>query len=137
MRKVVFGAAAAACLWLAPAALADDSEAEIAIGGLRFTRTDAIQMTSEDLYLSMDQVRIRYVFHNRTRRDVTTLVAFPLPDILPDYYYEPVAIPNTGDPNFVRFETRADGRVIPMQVDQRARLRGADVTARVLAAGLP
>jgi len=142
MRKGLFGAAAVACLWLTPAALApqalaDDSEAELAIGGLRFTRTDAIQMVSEDLYLSMDRVRIRYVFHNRTGRDVTTRVAFPLPDILPDYYFEPVAIPNTGDPNFVRFETRADGRLIPMEVDQRARLGGADVTARVRAAGLP
>src|SRR5689334_22219536 len=101
MRKRLFGAAAAACLWLAPAAfaphaLADDSEAELAIGGLRFTRTDAIQMVSEDIHLSMERVRIRYVFHNRTNRAVTTRVAFPLPDILPDYYYEPVAIPNTG-----------------------------------------
>jgi hypothetical protein len=137
MRKGVFGAAAAACLWLAPAALADDSEAELGIGGLHFTHTNAIQMVSEDLYLSMDQVRIRYVFHNRTNHDVTARVAFPLPDISPNYYYEPVAIPNTGDPNFVNFETRVDGRVIPMQVEQHARLRGADVTARVRAAGLP
>ncbi len=137
MRRALLGLAACAGLWLAPGAFADDSEAELAIGGLRFARTDAIQMLSEDLYLSMDQVRIRYVFHNRTRRDVTTLVAFPLPDIAPDYYYEPVAIPDSGDPNFVRFQTRVDGRPIAMLVDQRARLHGADVTARVRAAGLP
>jgi hypothetical protein len=135
--KGVWAAAAAAALWLVPTAFADDSEAELGIGGLQFTRTDAIQMVSEDLYLSMDEVRIRYVFHNRTARDVTTRVAFPLPDILPAYYFEPVAIPNTGDPNFVHFETRANGQPIPMQVDQHARLRGVDVTARVRAAGLP
>lgn len=137
MRKRLFGAALAGCLWLAPAAHADDSEAELAVGGLRFTHSNAIQMVSEDLYLSLDQVRIRYVFHNRTARDVTVRVAFPLPDILPDYYFEPVAIPNNGDPNFVGFETRVDGRPIAMEVEQRARLNGADVTARVRAAGLP
>ncbi|MFZ2030257.1 MAG: DUF4424 domain-containing protein [Vitreimonas sp.] len=137
MRKSVLAAIGASCLWLAPAALADDSEAELGIGGLQFTRTNAIQMVSEDLYLSMDQVRIRYVFHNRTQHDVTMRVGFPLPDISPNYYFEPVAIPNTGDPNFVRFETRADGQIIPMQVEQHARLHGADVTARVRAAGLP
>lgn len=126
-----------ACLALAPMALADDSEAELGIGGLHFTQNAAIQMVSEDLYLSMDQVRIRYVFHNRTNSDVTIRVGFPLPDISPDYYFEPVAFPNRGDPNFVNFETRADGRPIPMQVEQHTRLNGADVTARVRAAGLP
>ncbi|MBI3437386.1 MAG: DUF4424 domain-containing protein [Proteobacteria bacterium] len=137
MKIGLMAAFGAVCLWLAPAALADDSEAELGIGGLHFTQNAAIQMVSEDLYLSMDQVRIRYVFRNRTNRDVTIRVGFPLPDILPDYYFEPVAFPNRGDPNFVNFETRADGQLIPMQVEQHARLNGADVTARVRAAGLP
>ena len=120
-----------------PGARADDSSATFAAGGLRFTRTNAIQMVSEDLFLSVDEVRIRYVFHNRTTRDVTLQVAFPLPDISPDYFYEPVSIPDPGAANFVRFETKVDGQPIPMQTDQRAILNGADVTARVRAAGLP
>lgn len=119
------------------AALADDSEARLDIGGLTFTQTNQIEMQSEDLFLSVDQVRIRYTFHNRTNRDITSLVAFPLPDISPDYYFEPVAIPATGDPNFVNFQTKVDGHRVEMAVDQRARLRGRDVTARLREVGLP
>lgn len=119
------------------AARADDSEARLDIGGLTFTQTNQIEMQSEDLFLSVDQVRIRYTFHNRTDHDITSLVAFPLPDISPDYYFEPVAIPATGDPNFVHFQTRVDGHPVEMTTDQRARLRGRDVTARLREVGLP
>jgi hypothetical protein len=122
---------------LGGAALADDSEARLDIGGLTFTHADQIEMQAEDLYLSANQVRIRYTFHNRSGRDITSLVAFPLPDIEPNYYFEPVAIPATGDPNFVNFHTSVDGRPVQMSVDQRARLHGRDVTANVRAAGLP
>ncbi len=130
-------AAILATLLLGNSAIADDSEAELGIGGLRFMRTNSVQMVSEDLFLSVNEVRIRYVFHNRTAHDINALVAFPLPDISPDYYFEPVAIPDVGDPNFVRFETRVDGQRLEMQADQRARLHGADITARLRAAGLP
>src|ERR1043165_2667802 len=123
MKKLMLAAAIAGVLLL-PSASADDSTAELGIGGLRFTRTSAIQMVSEDLFLSTQEVRIHYVFHNRTNRDVTTLVAFPLPDITPNYYYEPVSIPHNGEPNFVHFETRVDGRPSPMDVEQHALVNG-------------
>ena len=128
----------AAALVLAPGAVADDSTAQLDMGGLRFTHSDAIQMVSEDLYLSMSQVRVRYTFRNLTNRDVTTLVAFPLPEISPNYYYEPVEIPAPGEANFVHFRTSVDGHDVPMAIDQRAKLEGhGDVTDRVRAVGLP
>src|SRR5262249_2158635 len=39
--------------------------------------------------------------------------------------------------NFVDFEAKADGKPIPVQVEQRAVLKGKDVTAAVKAVGLP
>jgi len=132
--------AAALALWAlisTATALADDSEARLDVGGLTFTNTDQIEMQTEDLYLSVNQVRVRYTFHNRSNHDITSLVAFPLPDISPNYYYEPVAIPATGNPNFVNFHTSVDGRPVAMSVDQRARLHGRDVTLSVVAAELP
>lgn len=129
--------AAAACLVFAAPAAANDSTAELAMGGLQFTRTDAIEMVSEDLYLSRREVRVRYVFRNRTARDVTTRVAFPLPAIGPEFSEAPVDIPDPSSPNFVRFRTSVDGRPVPLEVEARALLDGADVTARVSAAGLP
>lgn len=70
----------ALCLALSPPALANDSTAETAAGGLVLTRTDAVAMVSEDLFVSARKVRVAYVFRNRTRKDVTVTVAFPMPD---------------------------------------------------------
>ena len=137
MKFAQIGAVMASCALLSGLALADDSEARLDIGGLTFTHTNQIEMQSEDLYLSVDQVRIRYRFYNRTNHDISSLVAFPLPDISPDYFFEPVAIPATGDPNFVNFQTKVDGQPVAMAVDQRARLHGRDITARLRESGLP
>ena len=79
---------------LAGPAIANDSTAELAAGGLVLTRTDAIVMKSEDLYISADEVRVRYVFLNTSGKDVTTRVAFPMPDIGgPAFYYHETHIP--------------------------------------------
>lgn len=73
----VMAIAAALCLGLR----ADDSSATIAAGGLVFQHNDAVRMLREDLYLSPNRVRIHFVFENTTSRDITLLVAFPLPDL--------------------------------------------------------
>ena len=69
-----------AALALAAPALANDSVAVTAAGGLVLVPNDAIDMVSEDLYLSRQEVRVRYVFRNRTRAPVRVTVAFPMPD---------------------------------------------------------
>ena len=70
----------AAVLLAAPAA-ANDSVASMGAGGLVLGRTDGIEMRSEDLYVSAREIRVRYRFYNRTDQDISTLVAFPLPDL--------------------------------------------------------
>jgi len=67
-------------LALAAPALANDSVAVTAAGGLVLVPNDAIDMVSEDLYVSRREVRVRYVFRNRTRAPVRVTVAFPMPD---------------------------------------------------------
>ena len=62
---------------------ANNSTAEVALGGLTLTKSAAISMDSEDLYLSRDLVRVKYRFTNTTDAPIDTLVAFPLPDISP------------------------------------------------------
>jgi hypothetical protein len=65
----------------APAAHANDTTAELATGGLIFVTNDDIEMRSENLYISAQQVRVAYDFFNKSAHDVTVLVAFPLPEI--------------------------------------------------------
>jgi hypothetical protein len=66
---------------LASPAFANDSEATLEAGGLTFTKTDAIRMESEDLYISLAETRVAYRFTNTSNRDVTAIVAFPLPEL--------------------------------------------------------
>lgn len=119
-------------LALPTAALANDSTAEIGVGGLTLLKSDAIAMQSEDLFLSEDKVTVDYVFLNGSGADIEALVAFPLPDVV----YEP----EIRIPDFLAeldFRTSVDGNPVKLDVLQVALLNGRDVTARVKAAGFP
>ncbi len=70
-----------AAMAAAPAARANDTSAELTTGGLVLTRHPDIEMRSEDLYISAKQVRVHYRFANTSNRDLTILVAFPMPDV--------------------------------------------------------
>ena len=86
-------------------------------------RTDAIDMVSEDLFVSADAIRIRYVFRNRTPRDVDTIVAFPMPDRdLGEEYGGDVGYPSD-------FKTRVAGRPITARLERKAVIKGKDYTA--------
>lgn len=124
---------------LASPALANDSTAELAAGGLVLTKTTAIEMRSEDLFISEQAVRVRYVFVNTSAAPVTTRVAFPMPEIGgEDFGFHDTAIPNRDDPaNILDFSTTVDGRPVVMAVEQRAFARGVDQTAWLKAHGVP
>jgi hypothetical protein len=120
MRHIsLFGAA----LLFATAALANDTTASSGAGGLVLQRTDAIDMVSEDLFVSADAIRIRYVFRNRTPRDFDTIVAFPMPDRdLGEEYGGDVGYPSG-------FRTRAAGRPVSARLERKAVVKGKDYTA--------
>ncbi|HEY1836077.1 MAG TPA: DUF4424 family protein [Rhizomicrobium sp.] len=129
---------AGAALLVASQALADDSSAALGAGGVVLTQSADIRMAKEDLYVSPDKVRIHFEFANDSRKDIDTVVAFPLPDIdSAKYYVEPLG-EMTDDPvNFVGFSVIADGKRIAPQVEQRAYLKGRDVTATLNALHVP
>lgn len=137
MKKTVLAAALAALL--AAPALANDSTAELAAGGLVLTKTTAIEMRSEDLFISEQVVNVRYVFVNTSAAPVTTRVAFPMPDIGgEEFWFHDTAIPNRDDPaNILDFRTTVDGKPVAMTVEQRAFARGVDQTAWLKAHGVP
>jgi hypothetical protein len=115
---------------LAAPAAANDSTAEHSAGGLVLTRTADIDMVSEDLFVSAAEVRVRYVFRNRSPREIRTVVAFPMPDRdLREEREMDVAYPSG-------FQTRVDGRPVSMKVERKAMLAGADRTALLAALGL-
>lgn len=116
--------------------LANDSAAELSVGGLVFTRTADVSLESEDLTISPDLVVVRYQFVNRTPKPVTLTVGFPLPDIdLSEA--ENYAIPADDPANFLAFETKVDGKPITFTIHQSAYLGDKDVSAAVRGAGVP
>jgi hypothetical protein len=132
VKKIAIAAISFAALsFVTGSAGANDSTAEKAAGGLVLTRSDAIDMVSEDLFVSADLVRVRYVFRNRTPKEVHSTVAFPMPeDDLAERNYADVAYPHD-------FVTTVDGKPVKMALERKAMLNGKDHSALLTALGIP
>jgi hypothetical protein len=116
--------------------LANDSAAELSVGGLVFTRTADVSLESEELTITPDLVVVRYRFLSQTTKPVTMTVAFPFPDIdlsEGDNY----AIPANDPSNFLAFETKVDGKPISFTMRQTAHLGDKDISAALRKAGVP
>ncbi|MER8482293.1 DUF4424 domain-containing protein [Mesorhizobium sp. M1322] len=115
---------------------ANDSIAELGTGGLILSRSDAVAMESEDLYISPGQVTVDYVFRNNTDKDVDAIVAFPMPDIEGDPNEMP-AIPDGQSDNFLGFEVTIEGVAAKPQLEQKAFALGIDISADLKAQNVP
>ena len=118
-------------------AYANDSTAELTTGGLVLAKTADIEMRSEDLAVSTQQIDVRYRFFNHSAQDVTATVAFPMPDVAWEGPDTNIAVPVPDSPNFLDFHTFVDGREVEAQNEQKAFAGGVDVSARLRALGVP
>src|SRR5262245_25662759 len=115
---------------------ANDSSAELATGGLVFVRNDDIRMKAEDLYISAREIRVRYRFANTANRNVSILVAFPMPEIRVEGDRD-MSIPTEDPVNFLAFTTRVNGQPVNATPEQRAFAGGIDYTALLRERGIP
>jgi hypothetical protein len=123
--------AAATGLALATAASANDSTASTSAGGLVLRQTADIDMVSEDLFVSVEQIRVHYVFRNRTPRDVAVTVAFPMPD-------RELAAMRETDVGFPSaFHTEVAGRPVAATLERHVVARGIDRTALLSGLNVP
>jgi len=120
----------------APPALANDSTAELAAGGITFLKDPDIAMRSEDLFISAKQVRVVYEFANQASADKTALVAFPMPDIEGAVDFT-VGVPDGPDDNPFAFAILADGKPVATALDEHASFKGSDRTAQLRKLGVP
>ncbi len=116
-------ALAAALLWTAAPALANDGYAGLGAGGLAFGETEDVEMASEDLFLSRGEVKVDYVFRNVSTQDVETWVAFQLPPMAPMYAEMDTALPDAvreaGPLNYMDFTATVDGRPVALETELR------------------
>ena len=138
MPKSICAFVAAALLIVAAPSFADDSSAALGAGGIVLVKNTPVRMAAEDLYVGPKAVRIRFTFVNDTDKDVETIVAFPLPDIdTAEFWGSGIGTVTDNPVNFVGFKAVVDGKPVPFKVEQRAILKGKDVTALIASTGAP
>jgi Domain of unknown function (DUF4424) len=121
------------CIIASPGNLfANDSEAEIGIGGLVLRKNAYVEMRSEDLYVSANEIRVRYRFYNKSGSDVKIVVAFPLPEVARES-------PDDDESGLTEheFSTRVNGVPVKTQREQRANVDGRDRTDVLERFGIP
>ena len=116
---------------------ANDSTAELATGGLVFVKNNDIEMLSEDLFISLDEIRVRYRFLNTSNRDITVHVAFPLPDLKASSFDDAVMVPTDDPVNFVGFATTVDGQPVRANVEQKIYVNDRDQTQALTRLHIP
>lgn len=124
-------------LLLAGAAHANDSMGTVSTSGIKYLKNPHIDMQSEDLYISENQIRVHYKFKNTSSQDITETVLFPLP-IVPA-----ATVSDFADTKGLvdSFRIYADGKPVRPQAHVRAyfeRSNGSlvDVTADLKKCGL-
>ncbi|MBU3732524.1 MAG: DUF4424 domain-containing protein [Beijerinckiaceae bacterium] len=116
---------------------ANDSMSDLAAGGLVLITNDDIVMQKEDLYLSENEIKIRYEMRNESQKIIKARVAFPLPEIphiTPSGFTTSkggynIAIQPPTDPNILDFSVVVNGKVINPDVEIKALLKGKDIAS--------
>lgn len=131
IRKTVLRVVAFAAAWVLVAsmpALADDSAASIAAGGLVPRRETRIVIAKEVLRISVKKIVVEYDFRNDTAQNVTTEMAFPIPP-----YTNEIDGPETSEQSFSDFQLEIGGKAVPFMTEAKATLNDKDATALLLA----
>jgi hypothetical protein len=118
-------------------AMANDTSAELATGGLLFVQNDKVEMRSEDLAISAKEVAVRYRFFNKATSDVTVLVAFPMPEVRIEEQDQNISLPTEDPVNLLAFTTTINGKPVKTQVEQHVFAAGIDRTQLLTSLGIP
>ncbi len=114
---------------------ANDSSAAVGTGGIVLQQNEDVSMDSEDLFISEEKVRVTYSYTNRSAKDVSLLVSFPLPPI-PDGidYLGDQSMPEWKD---FKFQTMVNGKPVTLELVERYEVNGRAVEARLTELGFP
>jgi hypothetical protein len=107
---------------------ANDGAAAISAGGLVPRNEPRVVPARENLHISPRLVKVEYEFFNESTRDVTTEVAFPIPEYAlgSEFIYHP----------FDRFSVKVNGRPCPFRTEIKAWAGGRDLTDLLTSTGI-
>jgi hypothetical protein len=137
-------------------ASANDGFFGLPAGGLTLQKSANIAMLEEDLYISLDEVRVNYVFRNDSYGPVNAQVGFPMPGLPASVNFDAETgydLHDIKDLELLKFETRINGQVVrsrpfvrafyypkqkPWEEQDRFYFTDAtDITSELVAAGIP
>lgn len=104
---------------------ANDGAAAVAAGGIVMSREPRVTMAKEILQISQARVTVDYDFRNDSDEDVTTVVAFPIPDYDHDLAREGRGPSERG---FDDFKLWINGAATTYSVEAKAFLKGVEYT---------
>ena len=113
------------------------AEGELTNGGLLFVRDDNLEMLSQDLLISPDEIRIHYRVLNRSSRDITVLVSFPMPEISIESADDAPSLPTEDPVNPLALTVAVNDRPVAATVEQRVIAAGIDRTQLLRGLGIP
>lgn len=116
---------------------ANDTVAAVNLGGLELSPSAAVEMESEDLYLSEERVRVRYVFANNSSQAEHLLISFPLPVPNERELEEAQDSGMYQEWSQLDFQTLIDGKPAPLERYDVPMVRGKSVEARLKQLGYP
>jgi len=99
-------------------AYGDDSAAEVTPAGLQFKELKEVSIEREDLSISLESIDVSMTFINNSSHDISTTVAFPIPD----YKFDPPE----GFAEFNDFSVEVDGKPIEFKTEAKAIIEGKD-----------
>ena len=127
---------AAALLALAADTRADDITTELKTGGLVFSNGGALEVNEEDLFISMDEIRVNYTITNKTTSAVESVVTFNMPD-QKGAFMEAYAINNPEADDFLAVAITENGKPVTPRLEQHVLANKLDRTADLRAAKVP
>jgi len=122
------------------ALMGNDGAAEVALGGIRLKQESRVAMVKERLYISKKKVRVEYEFINVADKEITTEIAFPLPEYSCDLFWREITRTHKGDDWWegeeIPFKVTVDGMDLPYKTEIRATLGGKDITDTLISLGI-
>jgi Domain of unknown function (DUF4424) len=97
---------------------------EIPAGGIEFKKENNISIENEYLFISKNKIEVSYVFKNHSDSDITTIVAFPVPE----YDFNDVLTEIHDDVAFRDFTVAVNSKNVNYNEDVRAVFNGKDVS---------
>ena len=101
---------------------ANDSAAGITATGIYFKEEKNISIEKEELFISEEKIEGSYIFKNHSTEDITTEIAFPMPD----YDYDISG--TTVEPMYDDFTVEINGKKINHKEESRAFVNKTDYT---------